>query len=318
MTPTQRLQMEERTRVFDDDLRAVPLTWRCGNVKRLYGFADDMWELDFEGNWTYWEEGSWVDAPVAGYIIEGDAPVRTVSASDLPVEFFNHQLMEVDTASEPSVFTFVSAWGLPFAPSRNPATTHVTDGDYKLDQLFEDSCEETDELAIDVHQIREEETRERGEIAGNEFPSEDYGDRVVSRTEAALTIKALQDGVLSIREHLRSGTDADLTAINRGACNPRRGVQVGFVPRLVFHDSQETLGGFGLLTSAICNQILETIADGTEWRECACEGCDVIFKRKQAGSSTPYSESIYCCKQCEERQKKRNQRLAAKNRIDHG
>ena len=233
----------------------------------------------------------------------------------LPTEFFNHELMDVDVNSEPSIFAFVSKWGLPYSPSRNPATTPITEKDKQLDKLFKAACRETSNLAWAVHIIREDEARQKGELEEGAKSSIDYGDSVISFSEASLTITTLQSVVRSIWGHFRNGEKIDFTAINRGSCHPYIVRKHAFVQYVAGWNDYRSLSSFGLFTSAICNQIIETIADNTQWRECACEGCEVIFKRKQAGSLSPYSESVYCCKRCEERQKKRNQRKAGQNRI---
>ena len=310
MTPTQRNEMERRTSVFDDDLCAYPLDWRCYDVKRLYGFMGDMREID--------TVGGTVDAPVMGYIMEGNHFMEPLkSAGDLPVEFFNHELMEVDVDSEPSVYSFVSTWGFPYSPSRNPATTPIVREDYELDRRFKKACRATNRLAGSIREIREDEARAAGELGANETSAYDYGDSVISLDEAALTIRALQEQVLAIRAHFTKGVRVDFTLINRASCNPYHVRQHMFLRHERSWSNYKSLDSYGLLTSAICNQIVETIADETQWRACACEGCDVVFKRKRAGSSSPYAESVYCCKKCEERQKKRNQREAAKNRLAH-
>lgn len=318
MSPTELREIEKSTTVYDDDLEAYPITWRNAGVKRLYGFIEDLQELDFEGNWYYYgENGEQLDAPVAGYIMTRHLVERNINASMLPVEFFNHELMAVDPDSEPSVYEFVKEWGFPYAPSRNPATAPITHEDWELENHFKEVCKETGELTWEVHEIREDAARAAGELDENESTSDDYGDSVISFAEASLTIRTLQDVVKSIWAHFREGERIDFTAVNRGSCHPYVAQQHMFIRTVGGWDDNRSLASFGLFTSAICNQIIETIADNTPWRDCACEGCEVIFKRKQAGSLAPYSESIYCCKRCEERQKKRNQRKAARNRMKH-
>lgn len=318
MSPTELREIAKITTVYEDDLEAYPITWRNAGVKRLYGYLYDFHELDFEGDWYFeGDDGEEIYPPVLGYIMERHFIETDINASMLPIEFFNHELMAVDVESEPSIFEFLKKWGFPYAPSRNPATAPITEADFELNRHFKDACKTTSDLIWAVHEIRENAAKEAGELDEDEYTSDDYGDSVISFEEAALTIKTLQDVVRSIWSHFRNRESIDFTAINRGSCHPYVAQEHMFIRTVGGWDNNHSLASFGLFTSAICNQIIETIADNTQWRECACEGCEVIFKRKQSGSLSPYSESVYCCKRCEERQKKRNQRKAAKNRIEH-
>ena len=66
-----------------------------------------------------------------------------------------------------------------------------------------------------------------------------------------------------------------------------------------------------MLTCAIANQIIETISDPLPWKKCRCDGCKVVFKRKQSGRGNPDSKSIYCSTKCEQKamQDATNERL---------
>ena len=131
----------------------------------------------------------------------------------------------------------------------------------------------------------------------------------------------LQWAANSLVESVREGKVLHgrvMDTLNLGGSNSRmvRSTFEGGLGR-AWTQTESIQSSYSLLTAAICNQMIDAIADPIPWRDCACDGCNVTFKRKQSKANAPTSDSIYCCTACEERQKKRNQRAAAKNRIQH-
>lgn len=231
---------------------------------------------------------------------------RYMNYSEMPAEVWNHQLMAVDVDSESSIEEYLIKFGFPFSPARNSP-----DSLYFFDNLFRERCLK----AIGRTQV----------IQDNDCPSlfpmrstpeaADL-DPAITLEEAATTIEAFQIVVRNLEDVIK--LNADLfrfdSFINAGASNPFVSVLGG----AVYIDRRDNmpLPSCGMLSSAICNQIIEALRDPVPWKLCACEGCGKAFKRKQ-GAKNPSSVSEYCCVACEQRQRKRNQRAAAKNRIQH-
>jgi hypothetical protein len=71
----------------------------------------------------------------------------------------------------------------------------------------------------------------------------------------------------------------------------------------------------GSLTSAISNQIIETVADEGAWYRCKAPDCGRWFKRKR-GTDSPRTNSEYCSTRCSGRVYKREQRK--RKRINSG
>ena len=269
------------------------------------------------------------------------------------MEFFNHQLFDYDFTSEEDVRKFVTTYGFPFFPRDVLSAPFFgwLGGNY---ERIRDAVVKTDSLApfaaltsfvwqndlMEWEQAADYATHEDLPLpAAPQFgriPQEwdlqeyaSYADMpwmppvwangcAISTTEAALCLEMLQTSVTALMERIRDGaqiSNAQFEPFNACTMNPLRLATTA--------PGAKALGGHGVqdaylsLTAAICNQVVDTFADDTPWRECACVGCGRIFKRKQGKANKPTSDSYYCCKRCEERQKKRNQSAAAKNRIKH-
>lgn len=141
----------------------------------------------------------------------------------------------------------------------------------------------------------------------------------ISFREASLTIRMLQESVERVMDTVRTGRSIHmryLDTFNMGSSHSRI-IRYQAGGSVAISGAKTTLQRYSLLTSAICNQVIDSFADPIPWRDCACEGCITTFKRKQSRANAPTSDSIYCCTACEERQRKRNQRAAAKDRIRH-
>lgn len=277
-----------------------PFEWaRYEKIERVYGtFEGGVLVCVYDGE-PLCDNG---DLELVGYKGAGKR-AYLMGATDLPVEFFNHQLFEYDPANEDDVLEFLTCYGLLFSPSRED------------ENCFEDWGEpmrESDAAAKDLTEQMEEHFRKKL-ISAN----------VVSLPEASLTLRVLQEAVTSMMALLKN-SDATLddmarikSVLDAASRHPLEIVASweGITP--TEHPHRNGLRSRGLLVSAICNQIVDALDDPALWRTCACEGCERLFKYKQSKSAGHDSDSKYCCDKCMERQKKRNQRAAAKNRIKH-
>lgn len=227
---------------------------------------------------------------------DGDLYVHNSRSSgnmdSLPVEFFSHQLMNVDVSNDASVLSFVTSYGIPKHPSRygpggNIVWSHFDDIERekkKTDSAFWET--------IDLY---------------------DGCWEIVTFEEVKLSIDDLQSAIREMFRCIRGEVEdwGLANVINSGATNP-----------VVVHSGLLTFPDYSL-TNAICNQVIETISDETEWKICNCEGCGRIFKHHQpedgfsAKTGKNPSRSLYCCRKCQNRQGQRNRRAAAKARIQH-
>ena len=261
---------------------------------------------------------------------------NVVTEHDLPVEFFNHQLMDCDPEDRQALMDFMAEWGLLFSPFRS---AKVPSG-CRLDaEQVEASISRTavleERMTIDYGDAEAELGRllatgaideaDEDRVANmlTSYIGEPAAGRVVSLDEAASTLRILQKVVEIVRKTARDGWEnleelyCVIGVLNAGSCNS---LTVQLAPNCFYGLNLEADRGGAYrvcLTSAICNQIIACLADKTPWRICECEGCNRVFKRKQAKTSSPNCDSKYCCDPCMERQKKRNQRKSAKNRIKH-
>lgn len=241
--------------------------------------------------------------PISGFWIDSSKS-RIVQASELPTEFFNHQLLSRETQGVREVprnpydmehlVDFVSSWGFPFAPVRDivaPMMLSLDEGSLReqrfLEVLDEYGIGETEALAVAMRE------REPNRAC------------VISESEAMLSLGQLQQLVREIHSSIKGGTPLPELAsllIPYSSVNP---LQVRGASR--FGASE------GSLTSAIVNQLVEALGEeGNPWRECACGGCEIVFKNKQSDAKATDSDSYYCCDRHMERQKQRNKREAEK------
>lgn len=217
--------------------------------------------------------------------------------NSLPTEFYAHQLLEVDTGNRASVHGFVRSWGLPFSPLRYSECCVCPSSE--LEERGRMGIERTNELGS------------RYSVA--------YAERIISFEEAAATIDLLQAVTYQLFAVILAEVEG--RCFEKGFCSdPINAVSCNGLLLESMPSSTCTRPGYvplGSLTSAIANQMIEVINDHAEWKICACDGCGKPFKHKQTERKNPDSKSIYCCQKCAERQRKRNQREAAKNRIRH-
>lgn len=223
----------------------------------------------------------------------------------IPTEFFNHQLLEVNTNDKAQLLEFVKKWGLPLSPLRIDYFCLTENCDYVLNG---DSGVKEKASAI-VRKTR----KAIKESDGNNEVSHAFR-RCISLNEVRLTIELLQETSKAVIKSVLSKEPLEeryLRVINAGSCNEY----------VIVNRGTRTSEQFAKLdlTNAICNQLVATIADTrADWKMCACGGCGRIFKRKQSENKTHDRDSMYCSVKCKNREKKRKQRESAKNRIDHG
>lgn len=322
-------ELYDRATVYEDVLITWPIEWLVSEaVEKVYGLRrnGDVIPIDVE----YTKSGMKKGLEVIGY--QASAFGSSMRISDLPTEFFNHQLFDYDADDEADVYRFLSQWGLLFSPSRE---NEYCLKDFPLDEWDEDykGIRQTKSLEIFLSRTELEPFDMRASVrSGNvlKMVAEDqestFGDTVglvVSSCEASCTLRLLQyitHSLIEITESHTYSLDELNQIVNVLEAASKHPLHIGAEElRCSINTTKcgDGLKSHGFLVSAICNQIIGTLNDPAPWRKCACKGCERIFKRKQAKSSNPDSDSIYCCDKCLERQKKRNQRAAAKARTKH-
>lgn len=201
----------------------------------------------------------------------------------LPVEFFNHQLLSVDAEDECALLAFMEEWGLPFSPLRSADKPLF---DFMLNEVITDKA-----LRRQMKQgIRE------SDAAFKKIPMP-FDEKIpISRNEATSTLLMLQSIVESIHASVLNGSPLSheaLAYVDLGATNARVLLNRNSNPVFMRLLSWQTL------TAAICNQIIETVADEkAQWYE--CENCGLVFKRRQSRWRKPDNDSICCCETCKD------------------
>lgn len=339
-------------RFYNSPVTAKPIQWRTGELLVLSytEFIDYLAEIDSLSSLVSFLSKFKVPDT---YMLVPKNEGKTITEKDLPTEFFNHDLMDVNIEDVESVFEFFEKWGVPYHPLRFTAgaITHRL----RLSSTGEYSEYHAESLSI----FRSVLLSNFGMTAMQERLEEFSPTPSILKTysitfeEARYSIFALQFAVHNIREGVKFGLHPYkfshiITPCASNSYTPfyeqlRIPYNAEFGSIGILTDSENSLcspsivdlptsnslnvlplNDFshlsvrGSLTSAICNQILKTMADPTEWRTCKCEGCEVVFKHRYGrGNRRVHNDSVYCSQKCSERQKKRNQRAAAKNRIKH-
>lgn len=234
-----------------------------------------------------------------------------MKSDELPLEFFNHELMDVDSENDKEVVLFLEKWGFMFSPLRNDPKCEYAHSFLNRDAINEFACavNKTEELHdLDV----------AGELLPNRRNRNDF-DHVISLEEAKSSIIIMQLIVSELTQFIGDENYLFRSEFFVNACASNPHIACNKKNVTVVHDNGNIPGG-GLLVSAICNQIIECIADENPWKKCECEGCGKWFKYQHTNSRSrsPHRDSKYCSVKCSNRQRKRNQRLAASSRADHG
>lgn len=308
-------EIENTTDVYFRDYDVYPIKWEVSgdsselDAARKSNLCIERHETD--GTVWYGIPRGEESTEAIGHLTRTHRESRSyLTQADLPTEFFNHELMNVNVNDGEDVFSFVRTWGLPFLPDRNKGVH---------DMLLRASMEPYGFLwhtHVSKAIKQTEDMRKRWCDLGEEREEQLY-ETVISHKEAAICIATLQHVVKGIQDAIRGNhklQDGAAFMLNSVCC---RDSLIGN-GRTADIEDNGNLKDRGLLTSAICNQIIEALEDAdTPWRECAYEECSKLFKYQHGKSDRPHKDSIYCCRKHMETQKKRNQRAAAKNRIQH-
>jgi len=242
----------------------------------------------------------------------------------LPTEFFNHQIQEVDTACDTDLLKFVNEWGAPFSPMR----ARIFRDRFRLPPRIAESGITAENISgIEL-------TSKIEKILAKEDPFHAIENRVISLAEVRsslrffqLLLKDMGEAILAIQDAPHEHFPVD----GHDPCN--WGDSLEMLVELESH--LFSIGCFGLsrkttysdlatirglLTPAIASQIRSALVDPTPWRKCECEGCNRIFKYAQrkrviyvdGQTGTPHRDARFCCDKCSNRQRGRNSR--ARNR----
>jgi hypothetical protein len=284
-------------RIFNSRLpfRTEQLHWSAGEV---VSYSIEYDGRIIEGYTFPWEEDrlSCVITPFAKEL------------SELPVNFFSTELLEVDTTDDKSLTSFIEKWGFPFSAYRFwPDVGPIKIPGREKYDLFENVGIRATDLLWRLTEWSAETSQHTDFFIG------------VSKSEAISTLTAMQDGVRSLFKMLDDSAsrqaanneippypyDSDLSYFNYGASNK---YSIAMLDEEGFFEYEHAINASDKgLTSAICNQVIEAIHNEREWVQCKAEGCGRWFKSKR-GTSAPRSNSEYCSVRCANKQVKRNQR----------
>lgn len=331
-------ELEKKTRVYRDNTpEATPVSWQRFDKVKLAVFMPDEGDHGFYYDLVENQEGLRADysSGLEYYVCDpADGSPSEMRANELPREFFNHQLFESGEKSADPTRAFMEEWGLLYSPLRSNWV--CLDGWQFLETMSMQGVKETDVLI-----------ERMPELAGRVVSKLEADLTLTILQELVLFLRKYirSDGEDTMSLYLLSGP---LTA---ASCNPLQvnavripthreeaaelareqamqqiEEQISRLPVSQQEAVRESLNGnltrdlpqslqeLGQLTSAICNQILDTIAiEGVPWRECACDGCDVIFKYAQSPAVEPNLDAYYCCPKHADRQRQRNLRGKPKN-----
>lgn len=204
--------------------------------------------------------------------------------SELPIEFFSHQFMDINPKSLDDIMELVTIWGIPLHPSRYP----LAYGGYLSSLITKPAIRLTDRYRF-IWDI------------------ERYS--ATSLDEIIATVIDLQFEIREMFEYLKGNISEYFpSVINFGLISPVKIASFNHAIRYPSHEYN--------LTNAISNQILDTVADDREWKICSRPDCGRIYKRFQGHSkpktSKRASDSKYCSVRCQNTQGQRNRRAAIK------
>lgn len=321
----QLMELKEKTTVFENVPSIVHrASWlRCSRIEVCsyqpsdddHGFFFDLVEnqegltADYSNGLEYY----------AFDLVDGE--VGSMTTDRLPIELFNHQLFDSGKKTEDRTRTFMEGYGLLFSPLRSDWACF--DGWQLLETMSMQGVKETDILI-----------ERKPELKG----------LAVSKLEASATHAVLEEMVLFLRKYIRSGGKDDKSLsmlaqpLTAASCNPYQvdapsvmepaemAAKIAFAEAMDLLEPDRTralealssdqtaefprpLRQMGMLTSAICNQILSTIAnEDVPWRKCALDDCDVIFKYPQSNAVKLMQDAAYCCPKHGDRARKRKSR----------
>lgn len=254
--------------------------------------------IDVANNNVRVEKSYWFKARGAATICDIDVVFTDIDcekATNIPIEFFSHELLDCDADNETEVINFSKTWGLLYHPLR------FCDQN-TLDVLLDDGKIRDDyETAVNTSRLAEREIYQSRDMIEKFFD-------VVSIEESKLALKFMQmqtetlyaclEDTASFRDRFLAET---INSVSRTQdCFLAFGnhdVSSGITP-----GEAAFFSGFHLI-NAVANQVIETIADEAPWKTCAW--CGRPFKKKQSiGTKTNRRKSIsnltsnYCCEKC--------------------
>jgi hypothetical protein len=269
----------------------------------------------------YWKRNNvrWLDGEISG--IAQCGADYLINAKGLPEEFIFEYVMRINTKDDDAIFAFCGKWGLPFSPYRE--TWAVAANDTMAFQRQEAlKAIQATELILDNKYGLAEKKISKSETARAFGRNEDTIRMCISLAEARHTLEVLGDIARDIQEYLQSdgnmSAKPDLGVIILASCNPSLPLINSSYPAAVLESVAKTIGSEysnpvvrlyqrSLLTSAIANQLLDTLASADVWRRCAANNCGRIFKHKSSPDATRRNrQSLYCSERCYERQKREN------------
>lgn len=207
----------------------------------------------------------------------------------LPVDFYLHQIAkkkeQLINGDNRTLNEFCSQWGAlehPFRYSKAPHPFYLDSDSAKRRQRALEAIEETDEMR-----------KKRDD------------DSFISLSECKLAIEDLADAINWLNECLLGKTES----LTDKKGNPTR----AFTPAHVINAGTITHGviaGPGIaiigkhrcnLTNAICNQVVDTFAEDSDWHKCKWCGCPYKHFRRgpeDYGTDRRKCTSQYCSKAC--------------------
>lgn len=240
-------------------------------------------------------------------------PTEDFSLKELPTEFFNHQILDINTESIKDIEDFSKEWGFVYSPLRNLSKTGVESLSYRIAPSAQN--EKAEKTILNLY-----DTIFDTELCIEAVKKEYSENRLIYRHKYCpiISIQELKHAIELTQKIIRlfmgyssiSSFEFGLYSelISSCSCNNY------YFPSPIDEIGGPILKNRGLLISAILNQMLETFSSNDPWKKCANEKCYKYFKQKQSNAISGNTKSKYCCKKCEYQQSKRNQRNAAKNR----
>jgi hypothetical protein len=276
--------MRDKIVISSGDLKATPLWWTIGEVE----------DRTYDGIRLFQQ-------------CHDTCSVQT----GLPTEFFNHELMDVDTYSDASLIEFVSKWGLPYSPFRNAIFGYGEDKREILETIDETESIINREGKYKSFNTTEEldkaiEEPQKNPSTGTEILYRGRGN-IISVSEARLTLRQLQESVYSIRKHLLATKyHANpipvpyLLPINAGALNDKV-IHDGKHIFITTQSNKSDISNRGFFMFAICDQVVRTIASPHPWKLCANKTCQKPFKHAHSASESTEAAK-FCCSEHQNRQ----------------
>lgn len=325
MEATQIAALKEKTVVYEETPDVIePISWRKFDAIEEITYEIDTSDLEFQYELIENAVGLTPDySKGLKFYIGIQSKERDnenkLSTDSLPIEFFNHQLFETYTNKKnkenpDATLLFMEEWGLLFSPLRNNwgcldgwqfleamSMQGVKETDFLLEHAPELCGKAVSKLEADTTRVVLQEIvyflRKHIRSGGADISSLQMI-RGPLNASSCYPLQLIDPSVDGIKDASLSAKEL-LKLLNREATSEEEALLDSFIERDRLKMSRfedKTLSEMGLLTSAICNQIIQSVRNtNLPWRECAYEKCDVIFKYSQSEARTPNADSAYCC-----------------------